>query len=148
MSWLTKLFTGDVAKVVDSVGNAIDKLTTTDKEKKQLKIEMEKELNKLKESQLAALADYDQEITQRHANDMTSDSWLSKNIRPLAMAFLTLSTVILAYLTIFILKVDKAALVEPWLELLKMLLVTVYVFYFGSRGFEKVQAIKGKAKAN
>lgn len=144
MSWFKDLFSGGIAEVVDSIGSAIDNLTTTDEEKKKLKIEMEKELNKFKESQLSALANYDKEITQRHANDMTSDSWLSKNIRPLALAFLTVSTVLLAYLTIFILKPEKVALINPWHDLLKVLLVTTYVFYFGSRGFEKIQTIKGK----
>jgi hypothetical protein len=144
MSWFTDLFAGGVAKVVDSVGNAIDKLSTTDEEKKQLKLKMEEQLNRFKESQLSALANYDKEITQRHKTDMTSDSWLSKNIRPLALLFLTVSTVLLAYLTIFILDIEKVALITPWLDLLKILLVTTYVFYFGSRGFEKVQSIKAK----
>ena len=51
MSWFTDLFSGGVAKVVDSVGNAIDKLTTSDEEKQKLKIELEKELNRFKECQ-------------------------------------------------------------------------------------------------
>jgi hypothetical protein len=144
MSWSTDLFAGGVAKVIDSVGNAIDKLSTTDEEKKQLKLKMEKELIEFKKSQLAALTNYDKEITQRHTTDMTSDSWLSKNIRPLALIFLTVSTVLLAYLTIFILDKDKVTLITPWLDLFKVLLVTTYAFYFGSRGFEKVQSIKTK----
>ena len=147
MSWFTDLFSGGVAKVVDSVGNAIDSLTTTDEEKLQLKLKMEEELNRFKETHLTAIANYDKEITQRHATDMASDSWLSKNIRPLALAFLTISTVLLAYLTIFILDETKVDLITPWLDLLKVLLVTTYAFYFGSRGFEKVQTIKDKHKS-
>ncbi len=146
MNWFANLFSSGAAKVVDSLGTAIDKLVTSDEERKKLKVALEKEMNGFKEAQLAAMADYDKEITQRHANDMKSDSWLSKNVRPLTLAFLTIATVILAYLTIFLLDEKSVAMVEPWLDLLKVLLVTIYAFYFGSRGFEKVQAIKDKAK--
>ena len=67
---------------------------------------------------------------------MKSDSWMSKNIRPLTLAFLTVATVVLAYLTIFLLDEKSVTMVEPWLDLLKVLLVTIYAFYFGSRGFD------------
>ena len=147
MSWLSELFSSNVASVVDSFGNAIDKLVTSDEERGQLKIKLEEEMNKLKVIQLDAIGKYDTEITSRHSSDMNSDSWLPKNIRPLSLAFLTISTVLLAYLTIFILEPDKVVLVTPWLDLLKVLLVTVYAFYFGSRGFEKVNAIKNKPEA-
>lgn len=145
MSWFTDLFSSGVSEVISSTGEAIDRLVTSDEERESLKVEMEKELNKFKQSQLNAVSNYDKEITQRHSLDMVSDSWLSKNIRPLALSFLTISTVLLAYLTIFILDTDKIDLIDPWLDLLKVLLVTVYAFYFGSRGFEKVQAIKEKS---
>ncbi len=148
MSWLTDLFSSNVANIVDSVGNTIDKLVTSDKEREQLKIKMEDELNKLKITQLEAISRYDSEISKRHLADMQSDSWLAKNIRPLSLAFLTVSTVLLAYLTIFILDESKIALLEPWQDLLKTLLITVYAFYFGSRGLEKVNSIKTAAKKN
>ena len=146
MSWLTNLFSGGVDKVVNSVGGVIDELVTSDEERKQLKIEMQKELNSFKLAQLESLAKYDAEVTSRHKADMISDSWLSKNIRPLALAFLTVSTVVLAYLTIFILPVEKVSLIEPWQELLKILLITAYGFYFGSRGIEKFRSIGMKKK--
>jgi len=142
MSWFSDLFSGSVANVIDSVGNTIDKLVTSDEEREQLKLAMEKELNQFKLAQLTAISKYDSEITSRHAADMKSDSWLSKNIRPLSLAFLTVSTVLLAYLTIFILDKSKIELIMPWLDLLKILLVTVYAFYFGSRGMEKINSIK------
>ena len=147
MSWLSELFSSNVSNVVDSFGNTIDKLVTSDEERGQLKIKLEEEMNKLRVIQIDAIGKYDTEISNRHAADMKSDSWLSKNIRPLSLAFLTVSTVLLAYLTIFILEPTDVKLVEPWLELLKVLLVTVYAFYFGSRGFEKVNTIKNKSEA-
>ncbi|MFV1982651.1 MAG: 3TM-type holin [Thiohalomonadales bacterium] len=148
MSWLTDFFSSNVSNLVDSVGNTIDKLVTSDEERETLKIKMTEELNKLKSIQIDAISKYDSEISKRHLADMQSDSWLAKNIRPLSLAFLTVSTVLLAYLTIFILSVEKIALIDPWLDLLKTLLITVYAFYFGSRGFEKVNSIKSAAEEN
>lgn len=84
----------------------------------------------------------DRQVTERHKSDMTSDSWLSKNTRPLIVLFLTISTVLLAYLSIFTLPPEKVALLTPWVDLLQTLLVTAFTFYFGSRGIEKVQKIR------
>ena len=77
-------------------------------------------------------------ISSRWASDMKSDSWLSKNTRPMALIFLTLS------MTIFIV-LDSTMLLEiktGWVSLLEALLITVYVAYFGSRGAEKITKIK------
>ena len=77
-------------------------------------------------------------ISSRWASDMKSDSWLSKNTRPMALIFLTLS------MTIFII-LDSTVLLEiktGWVSLLEALLITVYVAYFGSRGAEKITKIK------
>ena len=142
MTWFKDLFSSGISDVISATGNAIDKLVTTDEEKEALKIELKKELNKFEKVQLDAISTYDKEISNRHSVDMVSDSWLSKNIRPLALSFLTISTVLLAYLTIFVLDKDKIVLIEPWLDLLQLLLVTTYAFYFGSRGIEKVNAIR------
>ena len=71
--------------------------------------------------------------------DMKSDSWLSKNTRPLTLIFLTVSMVIIMLLDSF----NIEFIVDPgWVDLLKSLLITIYVSYFGSRGFEKFQTIK------
>ena len=79
-----------------------------------------------------------QEVTKRWQYDMTSDSWLSKNTRPMTLVFLTVSMVVLILLDSFKIEftVDTA-----WIDLLKSLLITVYVAYFGSRGVEKFRAI-------
>ncbi len=142
MGWLTDLFSAGTAKLVDSVGDAIDKCSTTEEEKLRLRNQLETTINSFKEAQLQAIAQQELELSKRHAADMMSDSWLSKNIRPLALAFLTIATVLLAYLTIFILDESSVELIKPWQNLLTVLLGGTYAFYFGSRGFEKVQAIK------
>jgi hypothetical protein len=77
-------------------------------------------------------------VSKRWESDMKSDSWLSKNTRPMALIFLTLA------MTIFIV-LDSTVLLEiktGWVSLLETLLVTVYVAYFGSRGAEKITKIK------
>ena len=78
-------------------------------------------------------------VSERWRSDMTSDSWLSKNTRPLTLIYLTVCMTILIVIDPFqtLLDVDTA-----WVDLLKTLLVTVYVAYFGSRGAEKVMAKK------
>ena len=74
------------------------------------------------------------EISKRWESDMKSDSWLSKNTRPMTLIFLTVSLIVLILL-------DSGnigfGVDESWVDLLKSLLITVYVAYFGSRGVEK-----------
>lgn len=142
MSWFTDLFTGGIDKVIGSVGDVIDSLSTTDEEKLEAKLKLEKEINNFKKFQLNSIAAYDKEITTRHKTDMKSDSWLSKNIRPLALAFLTITTMVLVYCTIFILEPSEVELVKPWISLLTTLDITAFGFYFGGRTLEKRQKVK------
>lgn len=144
MNLLSKLFAGGIGTLVESVGNVVDKLSTSTEEKLAMKLELEKEINRFKTEQMSAISNYDKEITDRHRSDMQSDSYLSKNIRPLTLAFLTLTTVALAWASIFFLSKDKVDLLKPWISLLTTLDVTAMTFYFGSRGLEKVFKIKNK----
>lgn len=73
-------------------------------------------------------------LTQRHASDMQSDSWLSKNVRPLALIYL-MALFTMAFFT---------EVPESVLEMLRDLLMTVFIFYFGARSFEKItKMVKG-----
>jgi len=78
------------------------------------------------------------EVSKRWDSDMASDSWLSKNVRPLTLVYLTLATTIYIVLDSLNIAFD---IDQAWIELLKTLLVTIYVAYFGSRGFEKYKKI-------
>ena len=78
------------------------------------------------------------EVSKRWDSDMASDSWLSKNVRPITLIYLTLATTI--YIVLDSLEISFK-IDEAWIELLKTLLVTIYVAYFGSRGFEKFKKI-------
>ena len=80
-----------------------------------------------------------QEISKRWDSDMKSDSWLSKNTRPMTLIYLTVITSLYIILDSLDIAFD---IDESWVELLKTLLVTIYVAYFGSRGFEKYTTIK------
>jgi hypothetical protein len=82
-----------------------------------------------------------QEVSKRWESDMKSDSWLSKNTRPMSLIFLTISMVLLILLDSFEIDFHVS---EGWVSLLQTLLVTVYVAYFGSRGAEKFQSIRKK----
>lgn len=75
------------------------------------------------------------EVSKRWAADMKSDSWLSKNTRPMSLIFLTLMTVALIWVD----SIESASFSVDtgWVNLLQTLTTTVYVAYFGSRGAEK-----------
>ena len=82
-----------------------------------------------------------QGVTDRWEADMVSDSWLSKNTRPLTLIFLTVM------MTLFVIldsSENKFIVKNEFIDLLKYLLVTVYAAYFGSRGFEKFTKIKNQ----
>ncbi len=83
-----------------------------------------------------------QEVSKRWESDMTSDSWLSKNTRPMSLIFLTIMTIAFIW-------VDSHGYIDftveqEWINLLKTLTTTVYVAYFGSRGAEKYKSISNK----
>ena len=81
------------------------------------------------------------EVSSRWRSDMKSDSWLSKNTRPLTLVYLTIITSLYIVLDSLDIAFD---IDESWVELLKTLLVTIYVAYFGSRGAEKFKNISQK----
>lgn len=86
--------------------------------------------------------DAEEQITRRWESDMKSDSWLSKNTRPLALIFLSFMAI--AFIWVDSHHEISFTVEQEWIELLKQLLTTVYVAYFGSRGFEKYKSISNK----
>ena len=79
-----------------------------------------------------------QNISNRWSSDMKSDSWLSKHTRPVTLIYLTFASTMLMIIDSFHTTFDVD---ESWVGLLKTLLITVYVAYFGSRGAEKITKI-------
>lgn len=135
MSWISELFSSSVGSVVDSIGKAIDNNTTNDEERLTLRNELVKIQAEAAAKAGELEAKFEQELTNRHAADMASDSWLSKNIRPLALVFL-LGTV--SVLALFDGNIGEFAVGDSYVELYRQLLLLAFGFYFGSRGIEKV----------
>ena len=141
MSWFKDNIIDSITGLFTATGDAIDKNVTSDEERLTLKNNLVKIQNQLQEKMLKHERMLESMLTKRHENDMQSDSWLSKNVRPLTLIFLTVSTVLLAYLSIFKLEPAQVVVMQPWVTLLTTLLVTTYSFYFGSRGIEKCSKI-------
>ena len=127
MSILTKLFSGGAADLVKGVGGVIDNLHTSKEEK----LAAEAKIKEL-------IADYETKmeanITDRWKADMNSDSWLSKNVRPMILIFLVVSTVLMIFIDAGTI---QFVVEEKWTDLLQLVLITVIGAYFGGRSFEK-----------
>ncbi len=124
MKKLLSLISGGLIK---DIGNVIDNLTTTDEERLAAK-------QKLQELLEQADKDAQSQITERWKLDMQSDSFLSKNIRPLVLVYLTFVFTILAFAdgNIGGFQVDDA-----YTPIFQSLLITVYGAYFVGRTWEK-----------
>ena len=83
-----------------------------------------------------AEADMQKNITERWLADTKSDSWLSKNVRPLVLIFLVVSTVLLVFIDAGVIQFEVKA---NWVDLLQLVLITVISAYFGGRSFEKIK---------
>jgi hypothetical protein len=129
MSILTNLFSGGAAELVKGVGGVIDNLHTSKEEK----LAAEQKIQELIANHQEKM---EQNITDRWSADMKSDSWLAKNIRPMTLAFLIVSTVLMIF-------IDAGTIAftveEKWTDLLQLVLITVIGAYFGGRSLEKVK---------
>tara|TARA_Y100000816_G_C26106916_1_gene588576 strand:+ start:5028 stop:5420 length:393 start_codon:yes stop_codon:yes gene_type:complete len=129
MSILGTIFSGGAKELVKGVGDVIDNLHTSKEEK----LEAEK---KIKDMIMGYEAEMQKQVTERWKVDMASDSWLSKNIRPLVLIFLCVSTVLLIFIDAGVISFEVKA---SWVDLLQLVLITVIGAYFGGRSLEKVK---------
>lgn len=127
MGVLNKLFSGGASKLVESVGGVLDNVITTKDEKLEAK-------RKLKELIMSHEAEMEKNITDRWSADMNSDSWLSKNVRPLVLIFLVVCTVLMIFIDAGTIEFTVE---EKWTDLLQLVLITVIGAYFGGRTMEK-----------
>jgi hypothetical protein len=129
MSILTNIFSSGASELVKGIGGVIDNLHTSKEEK----LEAER---KIKELMANYEIEMEKNITSRWEADLKSDSWLSKNVRPMILIFLVVSTVLMIF-------IDAGTInfvVEPkWTDLLQLVLITVIGAYFGGRSLEKVK---------
>jgi len=124
---LGKLFSAGAGELVKSVGGVIDNLHTSEDEK----LEAER---KIKELVASYEVQMEKEISSRWDADMKSDSWLSKNVRPLVLVFLVVSTVLMIFIDAGTINFVVEA---KWTDLLQLVLITVIGAYFGGRTLEK-----------
>jgi hypothetical protein len=129
MSVLTKIFSSGAGELVKSVGGVIDNLTTSKEEK----LEAER---KIKELMANYEVEMEKNITSRWEADLKSDSWLSKNVRPLVLIFLIVCTMLLIFIDAGALQFEVKS---SWVDLLQLVLITVIGAYFGGRSLEKVK---------
>ena len=126
---LGNLLSGGAADLVKGVGGVIDEFHTSAEEK----LEAERKIKEL-------VANYEVEmeknITARWEADLKSDSWLSKNVRPLILIFLVVCTTLLIFIDAGAINFEVK---DTWVDLLQLVLITVIGAYFGGRSFEKVK---------
>jgi len=129
MGIMGKLLSSGATELIKGVGGVLDNLTTSKEEK--LAAEL-----KIKDMIMGYEAEMQKQVTERWKMDMNSDSWLSKNIRPLVLVFLVVATVLLIFIDggVISFKVE-----DKWTDLLQLVLITVIGAYFGGRSLEKVK---------
>ena len=126
---LSKLLSGGAAELVKGIGGVVDNLHTSAEEK----LEAER---KIKELIATYQVEMEKNITRRWEADLKSDSWLSKNVRPLVLIFLIVCTMLLIFIDAGALNFEVKS---SWVDLLQLVLITVIGAYFGGRSIEKVK---------
>ena len=127
MSILGKMFSGGAADLINSVGDVVDNLHTSKEEKLAAQ-------HKIKKLVASYEVEMEKNITDRWKADMNSDSWLSKNVRPIILIFLVVSTVLMIFIDAGTIQFTVE---QKWTDLLQLVLITVIGAYFGGRSFEK-----------
>lgn len=129
MKILKTIFGGSTEKLIDSVGGVLDNLSTSKEEKLEAK-------RKMKELMANYQMEMEKQVTDRWNADMKSDSWLSKNVRPMTLIFVLVCTMLLIF-------IDAGAISfvveEKWTDLLQLTLITIIGAYFGGRSVEKLK---------
>ena len=127
MSIFSKIFSNGATELVKEVGGVVDNLTTTKEEKLEAK-------RKIKEVLLDYENSMQKEVTSRWLSD-NNGGLLTKNIRPLALAFLTFMFVIIS---IFSGNIGQFQIQKEFIPVYQTLLIVIYTAYFGGRSFEKI----------
>ena len=129
MSVLGTIFSGGAKDLVEGIGGVIDDLQTSKEEKLAAELKVKELISNYE-------VEMEKQITSRWEADMKSDSWLSKNVRPLVLIFLVVSTVLLIFIDAGVINFVVEA---KWTDLLQLVLITVIGAYFGGRSLEKTK---------
>lgn len=133
---MKKIFAWLTGNVIKEVGGIIDNLTTTKEEK----LEAQRLIQEILEK---ADSEAQEQVTDRWEADMKSDSWLSKNIRPAVLIFLTFIFTVLAFADG---NIGEFKVAKEYVPIFQVLLMTVYGAYFVGRTWEKAKHISNNNK--
>jgi len=118
-----------LGNLLNKADKIVDEVITSQEERMQLK----NELQKIIQEQEALI---EQEVTKRWESDNLQSSWLPRNIRPLVLAWLVVSTTLLIF-------IDAGAIDfvvdDEWKSTITAILTITIGAYFGSRGLEKIK---------
>ena len=121
-----------LANLLGKADTIVDEVITSKEEKLQLK----NQLQKIVQEQESLI---EKQVSKRWVSDMSSDNWLSKNIRPMSLIFLTVVFTVISFADGYI---GKFTLDEGYKPIYQSLLLLAYGAYFGSRGLEKIKKTK------
>ena len=129
MKILKTIFGGGADKLVETVGGVLDNLSTSKEEKLEAK-------RKIKELMVSHQVEVEKNVSERWKADMNSDSWLSKNVRPLVLVFFIVCTMLLVF-------IDSGSIAfqvdEKWKSVIEITMITIIGAYFGGRSVEKLK---------
>ena len=120
MNPLKRILSGSAKETVEAVANVVDRFVSTPEEKEAIRQSIESE------------------ITKRWEADSLTDSWLSKNVRPLTLATVMIFLVLMTFFEGF----GISSINERWIGLWEMVSVTVIGGYFAVRSVDKRTKIK------
>ena len=129
MKILKTIFGDGAGKLVESVGGVLDNLSTSKEEKLEAK-------RKIKELMVNHQVEVEKNVSERWKADMNSDSWLSKNVRPLVLVFTIACTMLLVF-------IDSGSITfqvdGKWKSVIEITMITIIGAYFGGRSVEKLK---------
>lgn len=120
MNPLKRILSGSAKETVEAVANVVDRFVSTPEEKEAIRQSIEAE------------------ITKRWEADSLTDSWLSKNVRPLTLATVMVFLVLMTFFEGF----GISSINERWIGLWEMVSVTVIGGYFAVRSVDKRTKVK------
>ena len=130
-----------IAALLDVGMKVLDKVIPDPEAKAKAQVALMEMQQKGELAQIQADTAEQQELTKRHEADMASDSWLSKNIRPMTLVFILITYTAFGLMSAWDVEVN-----QKYVELLGQWGMLIMSFYFGGRTLEKILAMKENAK--
>ena len=136
MSWFTSLVSDAGSALVGSVSKGLDSLFTSDEERLEANLLIQKEVNAYQVKVMDAQSKYDAEITARWKSD--NENFITRLVRPISYISVLLTFFFIAF---FDGNVGDFKINPAYIPVFEGLLYTMTIAYFGSRGIEKVTKV-------